>query len=175
MKQIFRIWIAALSFGHIRVSYMAELHVQLAANDCSTSWSMGSFIRFDWVMSWPETTCSAWLIALICHKCVYSHYHIPWYVYVYSCQSRVLTNLNWVHFDQKCCAARSRWDENGSATRQCEQWVPASPCIEQCPHLGISQSKQLEHGSISIRYGFISTFLCLILGCWHSGGYTTCV
>ena len=45
---------------------------------------------------------------------------------VYSYQSRVLTNLNWVHFDRKCCADRSRWDENGSAARQCQEWYISS-------------------------------------------------
>ena len=43
---------------------------------------MASFIRFDWVISWPETTCITWLIAFTCPSAC-SHYHIPWRVYVY--------------------------------------------------------------------------------------------
>ena len=48
-------------------------------------------------------------------------------------------------------------------------WPPARP------HPGISQSKQSDPGSISIRYDVISTFLCLILCCWHWGGCKLCV
>ena len=38
-----------------------------------------------------------------------------------------------------------------------------------------SQSKQSDPGSSSIQYDVISTFLCLILCCWHWGGCKLCV
>ena len=48
-------------------------------------------------------------------------------------------------------------------------WPPARP------HPGISQSKQSDPQSSLIRYDVISTFLCLILCCWHWGGCKLCV
>ena len=60
-----------------------------------------------------------------------------------------------------------------SPHRRCQ--LVSSRCIEQCLHLGISESKQSELGSIWTRYDVISTFLCLILCCWNWCRYTTFV
>ena len=62
---------------------------------------------------------------------------------------------------------------NVSPLRRCR--LAASPCIEQCLHLGISQPKQPEPGSISTQYDVISTFMCWILRCWYWDGYARCV
>ena len=41
-------------------------------------------------------------------------------------QPRLLENLRWVHFDQKCLAVNSQWGGNGPDARQYEKWYISS-------------------------------------------------